>query len=271
MASQSSTPSPRRRWLSFSLRGALLLLTAFCIWLAILATRARNQAEAVRKVAALGGTLRFDESADQHRAPEWLRQLLGEEYFRKVVAVDFPWGGVGKVGDDELAFLADLPDLTVLNLGNNKTITDAGLQHLASLRKLRQVYLHSKNISGAGLQYLPRDLETLNLTSTSIDSAAHLQRMDKLKHLHLSGATITDEGLAGLSGLSALEDLRLSNTGLTDAGLEHLRPLQNLKLLCIPGTKVTSQGIVRLQEALPNCHVYPPADSLRPTAPSNEL
>ncbi|MBC7852880.1 MAG: hypothetical protein IAF94_05550, partial [Pirellulaceae bacterium] len=64
---EQPTPSPKRRWLTFSLRGAFLILTIFCIGLAILsvrAQRARNQEQAVRDVLAHGGHLRFDYQED---------------------------------------------------------------------------------------------------------------------------------------------------------------------------------------------------------------
>lgn len=102
---------PRRRWLQFSLRTAFVLLTIGCIWLGILAERARQQREAVEAIEALGGSVTYDfqivgvpydgnpdpphtvnrifrPDADPP-GPIWLRRLIGDEFFQEVVAVTF--------------------------------------------------------------------------------------------------------------------------------------------------------------------------------------
>lgn len=270
MAATPSIRTAKRRWLSFSLRGALILLTALCIWLAILATRARQQELAIRKIMELRGVLRFDyqqqdrSAPDKPRPPEWLQKAVGEEYFRKVVSVDFAYGGGAKVTDDDLALLAGLPDLTTIELGNNKTVTDAGLKHLAGLRKLRTLYLYRNTFTGDGLRHLPRDLECLSLSKTPIGDAglAHLAGMRKLKILQLPNTAITDRGLAELSGLSSLEDLQLMQTDITDAGLEHLKSMPSLQRIALSGTNVTSQGVARLRQALPHCEIRPSPEEI---------
>ena len=47
---------PRRRWLQFSLRSALLLMTAACIWLGWRVARERRVKEAIAAIEAMGGT-----------------------------------------------------------------------------------------------------------------------------------------------------------------------------------------------------------------------
>src|SRR5687768_5828568 len=151
-ALEQPTPRPKRRWLTFSLRGAFLILSILCICLAILsvcAQRARNQKQAVSHVLAHGGHLRFDYEVDptghsndktQPQAPQWLRRTLGEEYFRKVVTVGLATGHFTqppKATDADLAIFEKLGDVTTLELGGNPGITDAGLIHLAGLKKLR--------------------------------------------------------------------------------------------------------------------------------------
>src|SRR4051812_8686318 len=100
MTTKQSPASRRRRWLSFSLRGAFILLTVvcvFCVWLGWQMTRLRQQQAAISKVEELGQPLKFD---NQSNVPQWLRTAIGEEYFRKVVTVDFSFGGQGKATDD---------------------------------------------------------------------------------------------------------------------------------------------------------------------------
>ncbi len=45
---------PTRRYLTFSLRTFFFVLTAFAVWLGVIAERAREQREAVRAIGALG-------------------------------------------------------------------------------------------------------------------------------------------------------------------------------------------------------------------------
>ena len=50
----------RRRWLQFSLRGFLVVLTIGCVWLGWQTERAREQANAVKAIEALGGVVQYD-------------------------------------------------------------------------------------------------------------------------------------------------------------------------------------------------------------------
>jgi Leucine-rich repeat (LRR) protein len=273
---EQPTPRPKRRWLTFSLRGAFLILTIFCIWLAIVSARARNQAQAVRDVLAHGGHLRFDYEADptgrsndktQPQAPEWLRRALGEEYFRKVVTVGLSTGHFTqppKATDADLAIFQALGDVTLVELGGNPGITDAGLIHLAGLTKLRILYLYRTKIRGPGLQHLPRNLDILSLQHTpAVDEGLiHLKRLSKLRCLILSNTKITDNGLRHLSALRSLEHLQLANTDITDQGLEQLKGLKGLNELSVSGTNVTGRGLADFQKALPNCGVSPSPEKL---------
>src|SRR6185295_11304635 len=206
---EQPTPSPKRRWLTFSLRGAFILLTFLCICLAILsvlAQRARNQKQAVSDVLAHGGHLRFDYQEDatgavndkaQPRAPQWLRRALGEEYFRKVVTVGLSTGNFTqqpKATDADLAIFQSLGDVTTVELGGNPGITDAGLIHLAGLEKLRILYLYRTEVIGPGLQHLPRNLEGLGLQHAPAgdEGLIHLKSLPKLRWLNLSNTKITD-------------------------------------------------------------------------------
>jgi Leucine-rich repeat (LRR) protein len=273
---EQPTPSPKRRWLTFSLRGAFLILTIFCIWLAIRSTRARNQEHAVRDVLAHGGHLRFDYQEDatgavidkaQPQAPEWLRRALGEEYFREVVTVELATGHFTqqpKATDADLAIFQTLGDVTTLELGGNPGITDAGLKHLAGLEKLRTLYLYRTEVIGPGLQHLPRNLEALSLQfAPAVDEGLiHLKRLPKLRWLNLSNTKITDDGLCHLSALRSLEQLQLANTDITDQGLEQLKGLKGLNELSVGGTNVTGRGLADFQKALPNCGVSPSPERL---------
>jgi hypothetical protein len=100
-----------RRFLQFSLRTFLILLTVGCIWLGWKVERARRQREAVKAIEAIGGVVQYDWQGDIGswavwysggnyesrfvpadkvlRVPAWLRQSLGDDFFQRVNAVIF--------------------------------------------------------------------------------------------------------------------------------------------------------------------------------------
>jgi hypothetical protein len=87
--------TPTRRWLQYSLRSFLVVLTAFAIWLGVAVNRAREQREAVKAVEAMGGVVLYDWHISQignapawePQGPVWLRLFIGNEYFQKVEQV----------------------------------------------------------------------------------------------------------------------------------------------------------------------------------------
>lgn len=101
----------RCRRLTFSLRTLVVLLTALAVWLGVIVNRAREQQEAVNAIEALGGRVGYDwEMIDvpyrgdfappimtnnrfitttEPRGPSWLRRLIGDDYFQRVVFVAF--------------------------------------------------------------------------------------------------------------------------------------------------------------------------------------
>src|SRR6266478_3235163 len=93
----ANTVSKLRSWLRFSLRTFFVVLPGWCIWFGILAARAHRQRVEVDSILAAGGTVWFDyqwfpdncspNPDGQPRGPAWLRQLLGEDFFRTPMSV----------------------------------------------------------------------------------------------------------------------------------------------------------------------------------------
>lgn len=151
----------------------------------------------------------------------------------------------------ELAFEADLPALTVLNLSLCKQITDSSLQLIAKfLRNLEVLELGGcGNITNMGLLVVATGLtrlRQLNLRScrhVSDTGIGHLVGLNntepadgtkQLEHLGLQDCQkLTDDALRNVSmGLANLKSINLSFcAGVTDSGLKHLAKMATLREL----------------------------------------
>lgn len=196
-----TAPHPRRRIFRYSLRTLFVVVTVFCVWLGVIAKQAREQRLAVEAIEAMGGAVWFEHkwTKSDPPGPEWLRQLIGDEYFFSVqlVSADGP-----KINDVSLAVIKRLSDVEILSLRGAR-ITDAGLVHLKGLTNLKGVVLGSTRITDAGL--------------------VHLKSLTNLQHLDLNGTQVTDAGLVHLRGLANLQQLILNRTRVTKGGMKKLQ------------------------------------------------
>jgi hypothetical protein len=105
--------------------------------------------------------------------------------------------------DDHLAFLAEMPQLQVLEIPGNR-ITRAGIEHLSNLSKLRRL-----NVS-----YCPE-----------IDDEAfeRISRLESLEGLSAQMTQVTDAGLAYLFDMPHLRDVTVLGSRATRIGLGALR------------------------------------------------
>jgi hypothetical protein len=92
-------------------------------------------------------------------------------------------------------------------------------------------------------------------TDDGLKRLGFLKELRQLRILNLTGARITDKGLASLGRLIGLEQLVLNSTPITDAGLKHLKGLRGLKNLQLISTRVTDEGTTALKEALPETQI----------------
>ncbi|HEY2881103.1 MAG TPA: hypothetical protein VGJ15_01690, partial [Pirellulales bacterium] len=193
---------PRCRWLRFSLRTFFVLLTIFGVWLGIKINAARRQHEAVTAIARAGGHVIYDcqlkpiatsstvsrlSSGMQWRdssigsdntppAPQWLRSIFGDDFFRTAVAVYFTDPKAQReIFDFQL--LGNLPALMVLDIDGTSMqtpIDDAALGSLAKLDRLQFLSLPNTQINGLVLAALPNPqaIVYLRLWGTRIDDRA---------------------------------------------------------------------------------------------------
>jgi hypothetical protein len=261
-----NAPKRKRRWFQFSLR-SLLIFTMVCAvaggWLGTRMEQKRKEREAVEAIVQLKGRAFYDyqreppgpidalgwrENGVEPVGPDWLRKLLGENFFSEVDAVFFDDAPVTDAGLVNLKALTHLHDLTLWS----PNVTDAGLVNLRGLTQLQRLDLSGTQVTDAGLVNLKQltKLQALilgsnaNVTDTGLES---LTELAQLQTLHLGETNVTDAGLVNLKRLTALQDLDFSRTKVTDAGLENLKGLNQLRRLNLSVTTVTGAGLANLK------------------------
>ena len=240
------TPKPKRRWFQYSLRSLLILVAVLCIgmnWFSNRMRRAERQRAAVKALGERYGTVLYDFQVDEEGVenpsaqlpqPEWLRNLLGDDFFRNVVIVHLNRSWDVSQPMKELAWLPALRELYFDQI----KLTDDQLACLEDMSGLRVLFLDRTPLSDAGM--------------------VHLKGLSRMRHLDLTDTQITDTGLENLRGMSQLHGLFLSGNAITDAGLEKLTGLTQLQELRLFNTQVTKNGIANLKQSLPNCEIGGP-------------
>ncbi|MDA1051685.1 MAG: leucine-rich repeat domain-containing protein [Planctomycetota bacterium] len=267
----SDTKRRRRRYRQFSLYTFLVMLLLGCVWFGGEANRVNQQRQAVAWVLKMGGTVRYDYEVNEHgvevpsakaTGPEWLR-----DYYHQVVHV--------YINDNpvcDLTPLANLRSLQVLflsqtevhdlkPLANLKSLhtllfsgtSDGDLTPLANLKSLRELYLQGSSIRDLTPLANLKSLQVLNLHGSSIRDLTPLANLKNLRELGLRQMQADD--LAPLANLTNLQELSLGDMSVSD--LVPLANLKSLKQLDLWGTQVSEEQITKLQQALPNCRIYP--------------
>jgi hypothetical protein len=255
---QPAAPRAGRRWLRFSLRTMLLVVTVLCVWLGVKVNQARRQKEAVAALEELGATiyyahqrqeeddLRFDAGRPPN-VPNWLRELAGDHFFQRAVWLFFS----RELADKDLVHLAALPHIEHLNLGRAGIgVTDAGLAHLPRPDRLSRFSASGTSVGDAFLMRLAgaKGLERLILANTRVTNAGlrALRGMSDLRFLSLSGTSVGDDGLEALQDLESLEHIVLAETQVTDAGLVHLARHNSLSVVELNHTAIGDAGMANL-------------------------
>jgi Leucine-rich repeat (LRR) protein len=144
----------------------------------------------------------------------------------------------GKTAGIGLAPLAKLPEIEWIGL-HLSDITEADLDHLKGLTKLRRLGLADIKLTDDGLRRIEglATLEILFLMENPITDAGldHLRRMTKLQELGLGQTKVTDAGLEKVAAFKEMQVLGLQQLKITTAGLGHLKPLTRLERLNLSG------------------------------------
>lgn len=279
-----------RRVGRFRLRTVLVGICAFGLFLAWVASAIHGEQEREAVVALLrnrGAAVCYDYEcgdpaciritpAREPGGPKWLRALLGENFFARVVSVECDCevprsgqtrhsaylapdelkllkdflgllnlriSGTGST-DDNLQIISSLKRLTSISLDGS--FTDKTIGRVSGLKRLKSVTLASNNITDIGvtrLSSLP-GLEFLDLSRTpcSGESLGALRGLRNLRELGV--AHVTDAGMKSIGRLANLKSLTIQAPGsLTDVGLAHLSALKDLEELYLADASIDGTGL----------------------------
>jgi hypothetical protein len=160
----------------------------------------------------------------------------------------------GQATDDGLAHVSGLRDLEVFFVWDARAVSDAGIEHLRGLDRLKNIHVSNSQIGDGALAVfgsLPA-LEELSLQGNAFtdDGVRHLVGLSQLRSLWIGGKTrYSDEVTTHLSQLLNLQELDLQPCRLSDDGLRQLAPLRQLRRLYVGAKHGTEDTISN--ESLP--------------------
>lgn len=259
---ENSQRQPRRRWLSFSLRAMLVLITLVCVllgWLGRDVYQYRQRKALIERIVSAGGHYSISgfeyDVANTNADPRGFKERLlawwfGPEFhLRDIDAVSLQEG-------DHSVLLEDLAELhTIQSLVlSGAEITKETAQTLLAMQSLSEVRIYSTNITPKELTRIKSlsALQGLQLYSEAANdkNIALLKHFPGLTWLKMGNGSLTDEGLRSLKDCPRLRYLHLGGfANVTDEGLKELGGvvlLESLTLVQLPLTDTTWEGIGQL-------------------------
>ena len=147
--------------------------------------------------------------------------------------------------------VAKLPHLVRLKAGG-PDVTNAGLEKIQGLKKLRVLDLDQAGVDDAGMKYLvDLPLVDINLKLTNIqdEGLKDLAKIKTLKQLKLIKTKVTNAGIAHVKGMENLEGIDLQDVNTVDSAcLNDIKGLKKLRFLRIYGPTFDGDGIAPIGE-----------------------
>ena len=136
------------------------------------------------------------------------------------------------IGDDDLAIISQLDQITSLNLDGSKRITDEGLKYLARMPQLRELILGGQ-ITDSGLEPLQhlRELRVFQMywqNGITDKGISNLRLCNQLEEVDLLGCNVGDGAIAALTGKPNLCRFK-TGRNVTDDGLQLLHEFPAFK------------------------------------------
>ncbi|PQO46278.1 leucine-rich repeat domain-containing protein [Blastopirellula marina] len=256
-ATKQAHVKPRRRWLSFGLRGLMgliLVIAVLIAWLGQDGFQARYEQATVKQIGLAGGTVTWSVPPvlDPYGNPgpepttyeRTMKRIFGEEVFYRIGFVEIPAGaeeaivrlsklekltdlivGSGSISDTSIEAISQLDQLQVLSL-NNTQITPVQLKRLVRLPKLRRIEL----AGGSATQS--------NIAALASFSQVNALKIDSRPFVNLPGReqpkpSVDEKVLIPLARLKQVQSLELVNFTITEPVLTAIGGMQSLKYLGI--------------------------------------
>ncbi|QQS12521.1 MAG: hypothetical protein IPK81_24135 [Rhodospirillales bacterium] len=148
-----------------------------------------------------------------------------------------------KLDDAALAALAGgAPKLQRLFVSGAKSMTTAGVAHIARIAGLRELQLYENKLAGGFAPLVElKQLQALNISNCGATDAdlATVAKISSLLTLTLAySPEVTDKGLAAIATMKLLSELYVHKAKITDAGVAALKDMPGLRRLSLPETPV---------------------------------
>lgn len=184
----------------------------------------------------------------------WLQSLTltGQLNSMGVDVVTLPTGGLKvtarqtSITGRDLQQIAQMPDVTHLDLFGCQAIAADGFTHLESMTSLRKLNLSGTQINDLQPLTSCTQLESLALDRSPIQGASLKVLSDRisLRLLSANESALDDDSLRLLDSATNLEALYLANTQVTGKFLPLLSRFPRLQKLNLSGTKLTDDDLV---------------------------
>ena len=260
-----------RHWRQFDLRKAMLLMTLCSVFFAFMLSAPQQQARAIGKIRAAGGSVGFQSVEGQGWRLFACRILGSDRYgivnsvdvddlvvddemmehisqFRRVASLDATASVLSERG---LRALGRLTNLEALDLSHSTFADQEAFRHLASLENLDTLDLEESNFNEVGMRSLPRlpkltsiDLNNSKVTGDGFENFA--TRFPSIDSLVLYTSPVTDQALPHIGKARTLAFLDLDGTKITDEGMRHLSKLTQLTTLDIQRTGLGDDALQHL-------------------------
>ncbi|PQO36577.1 hypothetical protein [Blastopirellula marina] len=242
----------RRRWLSFSIRGMLLLILVISVplaWIGRDLWQSRLEEAVVLRVNRNYGSVTYDYQEENLFIPSeppgnrLLRSIFGNHLYARVVSIV----ALNPLGNDTIVKFPDLRSLETLQLGS-ETLDDEAIEALVQIPKLQRLILKNTEITPQQLHRLAesRSIESIWLeqSCTTDDHLLELQHFPNLSQVQIWDSPATDTGLESLVAIKNLTDLAIVKMPeATDRSFSQLQKAKRLQSLTLSGTQMTDQSL----------------------------
>jgi hypothetical protein len=192
----------------FSIQSVLVTCAVIAVMLAIIIRDARQRSRLLDHISSRGSVIYHDQwlanktlaASPTPPGPKWLRNLLGDTYFRRPLFVSVH-------ADEQLIYdICKLDDIEQLTILATSLTNPEALRPISNLPNLEALsVLHGSQ------------LESLNL--------AHL-RDSPIKRLHLEGLTITNSEMDHIESIDTLQNLTIKQTHIDQGEIDYLQQLR---------------------------------------------